>query len=47
MKISHDIRKDAAAQNDAGESLKAEAAAGMAEMSAKFRAGGGSIEVKV
>ncbi|PZN96008.1 MAG: phosphomethylpyrimidine synthase ThiC [Alphaproteobacteria bacterium] len=40
MKISQDIRRDAAAQNDAGGSL-AEAEAGMAEMSAKFRAGGG------
>jgi len=47
MKISHDIRKDAAAQNDAGGSLRAEAEAGMAEMSAKFRAGGGVVEVKV
>ena len=46
MKISQDIRRDAAAQNDAGGSL-AEAEAGMAEMSAKFRAGGGEIEVKV
>ena len=46
MKISQDIRRDAQAQNDAGGSL-AEAEAGMAEMSAKFRAGGGAIEVKV
>ncbi|WP_224762233.1 phosphomethylpyrimidine synthase ThiC [Brevundimonas aurantiaca] len=46
MKISQDIRDAAAAQNDAGASL-AEAEAGMAEMSAKFRAGGGAIEVKV
>jgi phosphomethylpyrimidine synthase len=46
MKISQDIRRDAAAQNDAGGSL-AEAEAGMAEMSAKFRAGGGVVEVKV
>jgi phosphomethylpyrimidine synthase len=46
MKISQDIRRDAAAQNDAGGSL-AEAEAGMAEMSAKFRAGGGAIEVKI
>lgn len=46
MKISQDIRRDAQAQNDAGASL-AEAEAGMAEMSAKFRAGGGAIEVKV
>ena len=45
MKISQDIRRDAAAQNDAGGSLEAEA--GMAEMSAKFRAGGGVVEVKV
>jgi phosphomethylpyrimidine synthase len=45
MKISQDIRRDAAAQNDAGASLEAEA--GMAEMSAKFRAGGGVVEVKV
>ncbi len=48
MKISQDIRRDAAAQNDAGASLvPAEVEAGMAEMSARFRAGGGSIEVKV
>lgn len=48
MKISQDIRRDAAAQNDAGASLvPAEAEAGMAEMSARFRAGGGSIEVKL
>ncbi|QQQ20039.1 phosphomethylpyrimidine synthase ThiC [Brevundimonas vitis] len=49
MKISQDIRRDAAAQNDAGGSLLAPATAeaGMAEMSAKFRAGGGAIEVKV
>ena len=46
MKISQDIRRDAMAQNDAGASLT-EAEAGMAEMSAKFRAGGGEIEVKV
>ena len=46
MKISQDIRRDAQAQNDAGASL-AEAEAGMAEMSAKFRAGGGVVEVKV
>ncbi len=45
MKISQDIRRDAAAQNDAGGSLEAEA--GMAQMSAKFRAGGGVVEVKV
>ncbi len=44
MKISQDIRRDAAAQNDAGGSL-AEAEAGMAEMSAKFRAGGGDMYV--
>jgi phosphomethylpyrimidine synthase len=48
MKISQDIRRDAQAQNDAGGSLaEAEAEAGMAEMSARFRAGGGAIEVKV
>ncbi|WP_333610746.1 phosphomethylpyrimidine synthase ThiC [Brevundimonas bullata] len=48
MKISQDIRRDALAQNDAGASLAAqEAEAGMAEMSAKFRAGGAAIEVKV
>tara|TARA_R110002012_G_scaffold104009_3_gene244200 strand:+ start:13087 stop:13449 length:363 start_codon:yes stop_codon:yes gene_type:complete len=47
MKISQDIRRDAAAQNDAGESLAAEAEKGMAEMSAKFRAGGSVVEVKV
>ena len=46
MKISQDIRRDAQAQNDAGGSLE-EAEAGMAEMSAKFRAGGGVVEVKV
>ena len=46
MKISQDIRRDAQAQNDAGGSLKA-AEAGMAEMSARFRAGGGVVEVKV
>ncbi len=46
MKISQDIRRDAAAQNDAGGSL-VDAEAGMAEMSAKFRAGGGVVEVKV
>jgi phosphomethylpyrimidine synthase len=46
MKISQDIRRDAAAQNDAGGSLADEAEKGMAEMSAKFRAGGGQIEVK-
>ena len=44
--ISQDIRDAAAAQNDAGASLS-EAEAGMAEMSAKFRAGGGMVEVKV
>ncbi|MGH7028343.1 phosphomethylpyrimidine synthase ThiC [Brevundimonas sp.] len=48
MKISQDIRDAAKAQNDAGGSLAAqEAEAGMAEMSAKFRAGGGVVEVKV
>ncbi|PQZ83834.1 MULTISPECIES: phosphomethylpyrimidine synthase ThiC [unclassified Brevundimonas] len=46
MKISQDIRRDAMAQNDAGASLT-EAEAGMAEMSARFRAGGAAIEVKV
>ncbi len=46
MKISQDIRDAAAAQNDAGASLS-EAEAGMAEMSARFRAGGGVVEVKV
>ncbi|WP_426039993.1 phosphomethylpyrimidine synthase ThiC [Brevundimonas sp. TWP2-3-4b1] len=46
MKISQDIRRDAAAQNDAGGSL-VDAEAGMAEMSAKFRAGGSVVEVKV
>ncbi len=48
MKISQDIRRDAQAQNDAGGSLEdAEAEAGMREMSEKFRAGGGVVEVKV
>ncbi|MNK78875.1 Phosphomethylpyrimidine synthase [compost metagenome] len=48
MKISQDIRRDALAQNDAGASLAAqEAEAGMAEMSARFRAGGAAIEVKL
>jgi phosphomethylpyrimidine synthase len=42
MKISQDIRDAAAAQNDAGASLS-EAEAGMAEMSAKFRAEGGEL----
>jgi len=46
MKISQDIRDAARGQNDAGASL-AESEAGMAEMSAKFRAGGGVVEVKV
>lgn len=46
MAISQDICRDAVAQNDAGGSL-AEAEAGMAEMSARFRAGGGVVEVKV
>ena len=36
--VSQGIRQDAAAQKDAGGSL-ADAGAGMAEMSAKFRAG--------
>ncbi|MET4682385.1 phosphomethylpyrimidine synthase ThiC [Brevundimonas faecalis] len=41
MKISQDIRDAARGQNDAGGSLAAQdAEAGMAEMSAKFRAGG-------
>lgn len=54
MKISQGIRDAARGQNDAGGSLgvgaqasAAEAEAGMAEMSAKFRAGGGVVEVKV
>ncbi len=46
MKISQDIRDAARGQNDAGGSL-ADAEAGMAEMSAKFRAGGGVVEVKM
>jgi phosphomethylpyrimidine synthase len=46
MKISQDIRDAARGQNDAVGSLAA-AEAGMAEMSAKFRAGGGVVEVKV
>nr|WP_316629859.1 phosphomethylpyrimidine synthase ThiC [uncultured Brevundimonas sp.] len=46
MKISQDIRDAAKAQNDAGGSL-VDAEAGMAQMSAKFRAGGGVVEVKV
>ncbi len=46
MKISQDIRRDAQAQNDAGGSLEA-AEAGMAEMSARFKAGGGQIEVAI
>ncbi|NBW09539.1 MAG: phosphomethylpyrimidine synthase ThiC [Caulobacteraceae bacterium] len=46
MKISQDIRRDAQAQNDAGGSLEA-VEAGMAEMSAKFRAGGGEIALPV
>lgn len=46
MKISQDIRDAARGQNDAGASL-VDAEAGMAEMSAKFRAGGGVVEVKV
>lgn len=46
MKISQDIRDAARGQNDAGASLT-DAEAGMAEMSAKFRAGGGVVEVKV
>ena len=48
MKISQDIRDAARGQNDAGASLGVEAAeAGMREMSEKFRAGGGVVEVKV
>lgn len=47
MKISQDIRRGAQAQNHAGGSLADEAEAGMAEMSAKFRAGGAVVEVKV
>ena len=48
IKISQDISDAAKAQNDAGTSLAArEAEAGVAEMSAKFRAGGAAIEVKV
>jgi phosphomethylpyrimidine synthase len=45
MKISQDIRDAAKAQNDAGESLEAEA--GMREKAEKFREGGGEIEVKI
>ena len=48
MKISQDIREAARGQNDAGASLApAEAEAGMREMSERFRAGGGVVEVKV
>jgi phosphomethylpyrimidine synthase len=39
MKISHEIRDSAAAQNDVAE-------AGMAEMAEKFREGGGEIYVE-
>ena len=46
MKISQDIRDAARGQNDAGASL-VDAEAGMREMSEKFRAGGGVVEVKV
>ncbi|QYF87134.1 phosphomethylpyrimidine synthase ThiC [Brevundimonas sp. PAMC22021] len=46
MKISQDIRDAARGQNDAGASL-IDAEAGMREMSEKFRAGGGVVEVKV
>ena len=47
MKISQDILRDAMAQEDASASLaEATAEAGMAEMSAKFRAGSGVMEVK-
>jgi len=48
MKISQDIRDAARGQNDAGASLAVDQAeAGMREMSEKFRAGGGVVEVKV
>ncbi|WP_292114815.1 phosphomethylpyrimidine synthase ThiC [Brevundimonas sp.] len=48
MKISQDIREAARGQNDAGASLDSdEAEAGMREMSERFRAGGGVVEVKV
>ncbi|GAA0645935.1 hypothetical protein [Brevundimonas lenta] len=46
MKISQDIRDAARGPNDAEASL-AEAEAGMAGISAKFRAGGAVVEVKV
>jgi phosphomethylpyrimidine synthase len=45
MKISQDIRRDAMVPNDAG-AILVDAEAGMAEMSAKFRAGGGVVEMK-
>lgn len=46
MKIRHDIRDAARGQDEPGDSPAAEAEAGM-EMSAKFRAGGGVVEMKV
>jgi phosphomethylpyrimidine synthase len=42
MKISHDIRADAAAQNDVA---KVDVDAGMEDMARKFREGGGEILV--
>jgi phosphomethylpyrimidine synthase len=42
MKISHDIRADAAAQNDVA---KVDVAAGMEDMARRFREGGGEILV--
>jgi phosphomethylpyrimidine synthase len=49
MEVCQGMRRDAVAQNDAGGSLldAATAEAGMAEMSAKFRAGSGVVEVKL
>jgi phosphomethylpyrimidine synthase len=46
MKLSHDIRDTARKQNDVDAST-AEAEAGMAQMSEKFRAGGLEIDVKL
>ena len=47
MKISQEVREFALAQNDAGQSLsEAEADAGMAEMSDKFRDLGGKVYVE-
>lgn len=46
MKISQDIRQDAQAPNDEGGSLE-DAEASMAEMTAKFHAGGEVVEVKL